>query len=686
MSITTSKELFINMKDVPSYRPDKHYFEQSKDVLDFYEEEKQKLLYGTNIGGYFVHPWLYWHINYFQTPLPVKIKGRDEEKIMNPLLDDNILYIIDTYKQAEDEDKGTCVFGTRGFAKSTDIASLTSWLATTRENGATMVIGGDDGDLGAISYLMQTGLDHIHPAFHMPRLKSDWKSEVEFGIKEKNNTKHIFSRFDIRNADDKKTKASEKGAGLSPVGFVADEIGKWNPIKILRSAIPSFMTQYGAKLVHFLSGTGGNTELSKDAKKIMQNPEDFRLLMLNRDRLDRSVPEEALTWKDDKENTFCTFVPGQMSYRLAVPKIEQKLSDFLDIKHRDLAKIKIQTTDWLTATNFIQEEREKKKTEDSENKHKMYYPTKTEHCFLVDSPNPFPTPIVSKRIEELEAKGKTGKDVRIYRDEDRFKYEFISKKRAEVSHDGGSVDSPTILFGDIPEFPPPKHTFVAGHDGYKIDVSETDSLGSTYVIKRRNMAPNQPCETIACSYTTRPEKMKTFLQGSEIMLKAWNAMCNMESVDVALQHHLENKKVEYEYLCPAISFTQKTSNGRVKLNSKFGLYPNKGNNEYRFNALVEWCWEEHVMGIDDEGNEVIKYSVEFIDDVDLLKEMLYYKPGNNVDRITAFSHALVYAQELDKDKVIPSKKSRKEPTQAELAQRRNRTKNHKYGSIRHKKY
>lgn len=685
MSILTSKELFINIKDVPVYNPKKHYFEQTKDVLDFYTEEREKIMYGTNIGGFFVHPWLYWHINYFKTPLPVIVDGRPQEVIKTPPLDDNILYITDTYKQAEGS-KGMCMFGTRGFSKSTMIASLTSWLASTKENGTSLIMGGDDGDLNAISFLMQIGLDKIHPAFYLPRLVTDWKSVVEFGIKEKDNTKYIHSRFEIRNADDKKQKSTEKGAGLSPVGFVADEIGKWNPIKILQSALPSFMTEHGTKLVWVLSGTGGNTELSKDAKYIMQNPAEFGLLMLNRDRLDRSVPEEALTWRDDKEATFCTFVPGQMSYRLAVPKVEKRLSDHLGIKSKELDKIKIRTTNWIAATKLLEEEEKALKKEDSINKHKMYFPTKTAHCFLTDSVNPFPKAIIAKRIEELESLGRIGKNVTLYKDDGKYKYEFSNKKRAAVSHGGGVADAPTIIFQEIPEVVPPKFTFVGGHDGYKLDQSDTDSLGSTYIIKRRNLSPNTPCETIAASLTARPDKMKDFLQDSETMIRAWNAMTNMESIDAGLLYHLETKGVQYEYLCPAFSFAQKNSAHRTKLNTKFGLYPNTGNNIHRFNELVAWAWEEHTIGIDEDNNPVIKYSVEFIDDVDLLREMLDYKPGNNVDRITAFSHALIYAIELDKDKVDPTPTKNKSLGHKEILRKENLIRNHKYGGKNYRKY
>lgn len=686
MSITTSKELFINMKDIPEWNPRKPYYEQSKDVLDFFSEERKKLIYGTNIGGFFVHPLLYWHINYFKTPIPIREKGVQKEVIMVAPLDDNIMYITDTYQQAEKEDKGMCVFGTRGFTKSTFIGSLASWLGTTKENGAVMIVGGNDDDLGVISSMIQTGVERVHPAFHLPRLKSDWKSEVEFGMMENDRTKIIHSRFDIRNADSNKKSSSEKGAGQNPVGFVADEIGKWEPIKLLQSAIPSFMTPHGAKLVHFLSGTGGNTELSKDAKTIMQNPEEFRLLMLNRDRLDRGVPEEALTWKDTKDKDFCTFVPAQMSYRLKVLKIPKKLSEYVGVKNSDLDKIKVMTTDWVGATKKIYENRSLMKKEESINKDRMYYPLRTDDCFLVESVNPFPSSVISRHIEFLETTGKVGKNVTLYREGTEYKYEFSNKKKSQVSHGGGVSDAPTIIFEEIPKELPQKYLYVGGHDGYKLDVSDTDSLGAHYIIKRRNMSPNEPCETISCSYTTRPEKMRTYLQGCEIMTKAWNAMVNMESIDAGFQHHLENKGIDRDYLCPAFSFTQKTSRSKTKLNSKYGLFPNSGNNTYRFNSLVDWAWEEHTIGLDAENNPIIKYSVEFIDDIDLLKEMLDYKKGNNVDRITAFSHALVYAQELDKDKIMPDREKKTAPTANELQKRAQLTRNSRYSGSKYKKY
>jgi hypothetical protein len=687
-NILTSKEMFVNIENPPIYNPRKSYFEQSIDVIQFYEEEKQKITHGVNIGGYFVHPWMYYHLNYFKTPIPQK---SGEEKMMSPPLDDNFLYVVESYMEAEEKGKGLCLFGTRGFAKSTDLSSLTAWLNTTKLNGQTSIIGGSDGDLKAISALLEKNFNNVHPAFQLPRLKTDWDSFVEFGLKERTGHRYVHSEIHIRNVNDGKKKKSEKSAGLSPVGFIMDEIGKFDCKGVLNAALPSFRTQYGQKLVHLLSGTGGNKELSQDAKDILSNPGAYDLLMMNWDRLDRSVPEEAITWERSKKSKFSMFVPGQMSYRLPVEKIEKPLSEIVGVDHKDLKQIPVQTTNWVEATKWIKHNSKALKDEDDRQKNQMYYPLETADCFLTSSNNPFPVSVIDRHIRKLEEQGKVGKDIGLYRDsKGDYKYELINKERAQVSHGGGVANAPVILFSNFPEEgPPPRGAFVSGLDSYKLDVSDTDSLGSFYILKRRNLSPNEPCETIAASYTARPDRQREFNFTIEQLSDAWNAECLMESIDMSFKQYLEAKGREYDILAPAISFSGLTSKKAPRLNSKFGLYPNAGNNQYRFNVLIDYCKEEHTLGIDEHGNKIIKLGVEFIEDIDLLKEMMNWYKGGNFDRITAFSHALVYARELDKRHITPEKKKKTGPIEFSKKEQDKRNRllgNNRYGMSKGKRY
>jgi len=230
--------------------------------------------------------------------------------------------------------------------------------------------------------------------------------------------------------------------------------------------------------------------------------------------------------------------------------------------------------------------------------------------------------------------------------------------------------------------------FVSGLDGYKLDSSDTDSLGSFYVLKRRGLAPNEPCETIACSYTARPERLKEFHQNCERISDTWNAECLMEGIDMSFKEYLELKNKHYDILSRALSFskTAQDSKKRKYLTAEFGLFPNVGNNRYRFNLFVDYTLEEHTLGFDEERNPIIKTGVDFIDDVDLLKEMRDWTPGGNFDRITAFSHALVLAREMDKNNVVPDTRREVKLTDKEVAKKNSLLRNNKYGVRLGKKY
>jgi len=649
----TSNELFINIKNPPKWNPRKNFFDQQIDVIDFYLEEKRKITEGITIGGYHIHPWLYWHLNFFKTPIPTK---DGKELIMNPPLDDNMLFVMENYEEAEAKGLGLMLFGCRGFTKSSMLASLITWLNSTKANGTTSVMGGNDGDLKAISTLLKVGFNNVSPAMYIPQLIQEWDNKVELGIKEKDGFRLPHSHISITNGSGGTDNSSEKGAGLSPVGFILDECGKWGFKKVLQSALPSFKTQYGMKLVPILSGTSGNQDLSKDAKDVLSNPEAYDMLPMNWDTLDRKVDPEFITWERSKKESFCTFVPGQMSYRLPVPKKAINLAEYLDIENNDLEKIKVNATDWEKASTFIKDKNNAFKKEEDRERNRMYFPLEIADVFITASSNPFPTAVIDKHIRKLEDEGITGKSVNIYKHNGEYKQEFSAKKLAEVSHGGGEADAPILLFGELPETTPPKYTHVSGLDDYKLDQSDTDSLGSFYVLKRRNLEMNSPCETIAASYVARPFRHSDFHKTGETLIEAFNAICMMEAVDVSFKQFLDTKYKSEQLLAPSISFSNSSQNGNVKLNSKFGIYPTGGNKAYMFNMLIDYCKEEHVIGIDEDGNELIKYGVEYILDIALLKEMLSYRKGGNFDRITAFMHALAYARELDKNNVRPTEK------------------------------
>lgn len=1037
MSVITSNEFFINIKDKPYYDPHKHYFEQSKDAIDFYKEEFRKCKEGIYVGGVFIHPWLYFHLNFFKADLPV---GKGIDKLMNPPLDDHIWYFMENYKEAEEKNKGLLIFGTRGFTKTTIIGSHINWVNTIKDTGVSTITGGSASDLKNISNVIQTGFNKIHPAMKLPRTTSDWDSHVEFGIKDKTHVKDLHSQIIITNTGTStKKKKNEKGAGLTPIAAIFDEIGKLDFLNTYKTLEPAFKNEYGFRCVPILCGcltegnkvftkngslvniedlkyedgivgynrdkqvvsfegiqninppqekeclkittqrgtvvecsydhpflikqrlktetyinevgdkkrrrkldfieaidlnkgdlicfpekiklkgskemkedpyfigaiigggnysgdrgirfynedkeiwdyldsigksyditksyitqkgrhykevtfiggikylkeigiygqtgnskdlplnihsyierdileliaglydtggyiqfiennknitfttcseklldslklllirlgihsnktfvktdkrdrkikskngyyvllisdkesilnfcnkiplkikrkkenieklisffklkknnrdsnykgivfdkiiqieetglkpvynlttdtthtylangiithnTGGNNELSSDARKVLQNPETHGMLPMNFERLNNQVDPEYRTWDSTKK--FGTFVPGQMSYRLeGIKKDTKPLSEFLKIKDPKsaLKDIPINVTNWKKATTFLKEELDRvRKDEDSYTKLRMYHPLNTDDCFATDSINPFPVKKAKETYDKLIEEGDFGKSVEILASGKHYEATFSNKKLASYPHEGGLADSPIVLYDEeLPTSPPESNIFVTGLDHYKTDLSGTDSVGAAYTLKRRGLGIGKdvaPCETIVCSYAARPERMKFFNENLTNIVKAWNSKCLMESVDTSFKQHLDITNEAETYLAESISFSSLNSKKKkTKLNSKFGMYPNHGNNIYRMNLFIDYTKEEHVVDIDDEGNEIKKLGVEFIKDPYLLQEIIQYHPGANVDRIVAFSHALVWCRYLENMRVFPSTKNKDE--------------------------
>lgn len=647
-----STEFFINMKekDIPFWNKKLSYYDQSKDAIEFYSNEYEKITKGVNIGGVFIHPWLYFHTNFYKT----RITQPDlSEPIITPPLDDHAWYFAENYHEAELKGLGVCMFGTRGFSKTVLEASISHWTAITRYNGIMTINGGSAKDLNDVCQNIKMSNNNIEHFLRLPILTEDWAKEVQFGMRT-TTTSELHSRLDIFNLEGGKDGASEKSAGGTPAGFIADEIGKFDPRKLLEASKPKFNSQYGAKLVHILAGTGGNTELSEGAKHILEHPNDYKLLRMNWDKFDNSIPEEAITWKKTRGSTFCMFVPGQMSYRIPVPKVEKTLSEFTKTEDKKLDRIKIKQTDWIKATEYLKNELASLEDIDAKNKQRMYHPMEVTDCFLTDSPNPFDVVKIQERRQKLKEDPQY-RAVELHQTLSGDIEETLSEKPlADREYKGQNVDAPILLFGD--EYVGEQiyaNEFCGGLDDYKLSqAKQSKSLGAFYIVKRKNIDVNEPFEKIVCSYTARPHSSHSDLyENIRLASKKFKAKINIEAIDTGFASYLINLGInEMEYLAPALNPAKDITNKKKdKSVSKFGTYPTPANNRIMFDAVVEYTRRKEVVDFDEHGNDIVKCGIDYIDDDMLLKEMEDYSPeGGNYDRIFAFGWALLYCQYLDK--------------------------------------
>lgn len=677
-SVRTSKEMFINMKpkDIPKWNQNKHYFDQDPVVLSFWSEEYNKITHGVTIGGYFIHPWLYFHLNFFRTPIP-QLDG--SEPNIQPDLRDNEWFFAENLKKCINEknpnyySKAILMYGTRRFGKSVILASLAHWRTLTKFNSFGSIIGGSTSDINALTSKVKTSMTYIDEPFRLDIMKQEWENgETTFGIREDSQSPRVFSTLMVQNLESGAKSKSQKTAGMAPSVSIYDEIGKYSFLKAYLAALPSFKTPYGFKCVTVLAGTGGEADLSRDAVDVLSNPEAYDLLPMDWDLLENKIDPEHISWKRRK---FATFFPGQMAYEDGFIKNQEKFSDFLNIENKELSKISIHTTNWKNNTELLLTTiADAKKVGGSKGKlleqqKRVQYPIDPEDCFMSTEGNIFPGMEAQLRKNEILETGDTGK--KVYLSEDslgKISYTLSNKDIAEYPHPGGFIDAPALMFEELPEKKPVDYLYLAGFDDYKQDESSTDSIGAFYIYKV-NIGSDEWCGRIVFSMATRPDPRDKIYRQMFLAMKAYNAKCFMENADSGFKEYLDRKRVADFWLVESFDFksdmTVKSTGRR-----KYGWTPTVQNISFLKNLLRSYLTAEHTIVEDGEERTVL--GVDLVNDVALLDELITYKPDNNVDRVTAFMSCLGYEYYAFNNYMLP-KLERKKESQENKPKKQERT-------------
>lgn len=592
------------------------------------------------------------------------------------VMDGDDMYISKTHDRLRISDidyygryKATCIevdnkshqFLTTNFIVShntTIMASILQMNATMTIGLSHSVVGFSDTDLSYIGEYCEYGMDHIHPFFRVNRTKTDWSSGVVLGKRMSNGILNVHATISIANINMGRKTSTQKTAGLTPYTAIFDEVGKGPIKKPYTAAMPSYDTPYGWRLSPILAGTGGEVELSKDAQEMFSDPETYNLLVMDWDILNR----RAMKWKTWKERKWAMFVPGQMS--ISGIKKTIGLGDYLGKPDdKKLNKIKIDATDFEASTNKLNEDRKMLSTKDrvAYTSHTMFYPFTIDDCFLSSSQNLFPVEYAIKHKNDLLESGQySGMLCDVFLESgNKLGTTKSNKQLAGFPFSGGVIDTPVQIF----EMPQSNRfddfIYVAGQDPYKQAKSDTPSLGSFYVFKRRVGIRDPYAYRIVASYVSRPSSIDQFCRTCEVLQKGYGAICLMENADQMYEQYLNRKSgmPASFFLFAGEAIANKYVKAGSRQNSKLGLYPTPGNQNLLFSCVVDYCWQDFVIGYDDStGLDITVKGIELIDDIALLDEIIQYKPGLNVDRIIAFGHALVLARYFDDNNYMPKSK------------------------------
>lgn len=633
MSLTTSPELFLNMKSIPDA--------QSREYHDFFQNELHKIKYGVTINGIYIPGWLYWHTNHWNIHKWVQdpINGTTVRQLGTPDFRDNEWIIGNHREEAIKQKKGLVLIGSRRLGKSELEASVIGRSAVINKGSENVVSGGNTADIKLICDKLDVGLNNLHPYFRFSRVEDNWKSQVTLGIKETSGRKMPYSYIKIRNYEDGLN--TEAAAGITAKEFIIDEIGKFPFLRCLEAAIPSFTTPFGWGCSPLLVGTGGSFDKGDDAQKLFENPEAYNML--------------AVTIKDEPKK-YGLFISGL--YRME-GKVQTSFGEFIQReneivipKESELFSIAFHEKNDEKAKQEIQLEKDKAKSSlDAEAllKATMYYPLTPGECFLNSSANFYDGDLARFQKARIIAQRITGTPVILKHNGETIIHEFTDNK--PISNfpvkTGDKKDAPIVIW-EFPIKDPPFGLYVAGVDPYRHSTSSSsDSLGAIYIYKRmHDIASEKYQDMFVASYVARPKTKEEWQENARNLIKFYNARTLCENDEMGFIEYMKSKG-DQRYLEPQPSWVKSLFGSTVT--REYGVHRSSDRIRNHLRSLFKQYMEEIIHKETDENGSTIKEikGVNRILDPMLLEEISKWNEDDNYDREVAASLAIAMARHLD---------------------------------------
>lgn len=622
------KDWFINQKRIPD--------KESKECKPFFDFHRELCLNGAMMGGTYINPFLYWHLNIWHTEVDIiDSYGRIAQKYANPLLRDNEWLVTNEIDRAQQEKRGLVILGIRRFAKSVLEASYIAWGATFDENSQNIIAGLNAPDIKLITDKIDKGLNFIPEYWRWQRIEDNWKNQVTLGIKTKSGERIPFSSILIRNLDEGNNE--EAIAGTKPRKLIIDEIGKGNFLRGLQAAIPGFTTPYGWGCSPILTGTGGDMKKFMDAKSLMFDVDNFNFLTYNNAKDDKRIHGLFISHK----------------YRMEA-KEDSTLAAYLNISGKsDLHNVKMLVSNEDKATEITNRDLERlKKAGDriAYLKEKMYYPQEVDDIFLNEDTNIFDIESAKRQKSRLLQQERTGTPVILFSGEKGIEHEFTDK--LPISNfplkNSDLKEAPVVIY----EFPidnPPYGLYVAGVDPYRQGKSAySTSLGSVYIYKRMHEISGEKYQDMfVASYCARPDKKETWEEQARLLIKYYNARALCENDDISFIEYMKAKG-DAHYLERQPEWLKEiVPNTTVKRD--YGIHRSAAKIIDYLHTCLKKYMEAPIFVEKNDAGEVIRevLGVSKIFDPVLLEEIIQYNDQGNFDRIIAAELAIAQALKMD---------------------------------------
>lgn len=472
-----------------------------------------------------------------------------------------------------------------------------------------------------------------------------WQQQIEVRVGNRKTAKGLKSKIQGASFE----KSSTTGVGGPTTYFFHEEAGiapkMMETYEYLRPAMSSGMVTTG---MFIAAGSVGDLEQCNPLKEMVLNPDNNDIYAVETNLID---PDGTIGFAS-------LFIPEQWS-----------MPPYIDEYGNSLVQDALQA---------IYKEREKWKSELNPEQYQLRIsqkPTNIAEAFAYRKESIFPQGIISKQLKRIEDKEYSFEYIELDRTTDGVDAKRSNKLPiSQFPIDKKMQDkSGVLVVWERPVKKPSFGMYYASVDPVSEGKTTTsDSLCSIFVYKTATEVTRETPDgyeifiekdKIVAAWCGRHDDVNKTHEQLEKIIEWYNAWTVVENnISLFIQYMISKRKQRYLVPKQQILFL-KDLGSNASVYQEYG-WKNTGVlfKNHLISYAIEFLREEIDTDLDKHGNIMsTTLGIERIPDPMLLKEMLAYQPGVNVDRLVAFS-ALVAFAKIQQSNRGPSKRKEEDET------------------------
>jgi hypothetical protein len=455
-----------------------------------------------------------------------------------------------------------------------------------------------------------------------------WQQQIEVRVGNRKTSKGLKSK--IQGASFEKNATT--GVGGPTTYFFHEEAGiapkMMDTYEYLRPAMSSGMMTTGQFIA---AGSVGDLDQCNPLKDMILNPTNNDIYAVKSNLLD----------KDGTEGLSGLFIPEQWS-------MPPYIDEFGNSKVKEaLEAILVERAEWKIKLNPEQYQLRISQK-----------PTNIAEGFAYRKESIFPQGIIQRQLKKIEDKEYHYEHIELNRTHEGIEAKRTSKLPITTFPVDKKMQDKTgsIVVWERPVKNPEWGAYYASIDPVSEGKTTTsDSLCSIYVYKNAVEITRETPEgveqiieqdKIVAAWCGRFDDINKTHERLQLIIEWYNAWAVIENnISLFIQYMISKKKQKYLVPKQQILFLKDIGSNKT-VYQEYG-WKNTGTlfKSHLISYAIEFLREEIDEDLDDEGNVISStLGIERIPDPMLLKEMLAYQPGVNVDRLVSFAALIAFAK------------------------------------------